>query len=126
GFGEGIRLVVQTILISPNFLYHVEFDSAAQPAGTLVALDGNQLAARLAFFLCTSVPDDALLGAASAGTLADPAGVRTQVDRMLKDARAKDAIAAFHAQWLDLAKLASLGKDMTRFPQWSPALRDAM
>lgn len=125
GFGEGIRMVVQTILMSPHFLYHVELDATPQPAGAMIALDSYQLAARLSFFLWTSVPDDALMKAAAAG-LSDPAAVRAQVDRMLKDARAKDAIASFHAQWLDLSKLAGLGKDTKTYPQYSPALRDAM
>jgi hypothetical protein len=125
GFGEGIRMVVQTILMSPHFLYHVELDATPQAAGAMVALDSYQLAARLSFFLWTSVPDDTLMRAAAAG-LSEPAAVRAQVDRMLKDPRAKDAIASFHSQWLDLSKLAGLGKDTTRYPQFSPALRDAM
>jgi Protein of unknown function (DUF1592)/Protein of unknown function (DUF1588)/Protein of unknown function (DUF1595)/Protein of unknown function (DUF1585)/Protein of unknown function (DUF1587) len=126
GFGNGIRLVVQAVLQSPNFLYHVELDAAPQPAGTLVALDPYQLAARLSFFLWTSVPDDTLMAAAAGGALADTAAVGTQVARMLQDPRAGDAIATFHTQWLDLAKLAALGKDTTLFPQFTPALRDAM
>jgi hypothetical protein len=126
GFGNGIRLVVQAMLQSPNFLYHVELDTAPQPVGTLVPLDPYQLAARLSFFLWTSVPDDALMAAAAGGALADAAVVGTQVERLLKDPRASDAIATFHTQWLDLAKLAALGKDTTLFPQFTPALRDAM
>jgi len=30
GFGEGIRLVVQAVLVSPSFLYHAEFDATPQ------------------------------------------------------------------------------------------------
>lgn len=125
-FSDGIRLTVQALLQSPNFLYHVELDATPQPAGTLTALDPYQLAARLSFFLWQSVPDDALMTAAGGGGLADAAAVRTQVTRMLADARARDAIATFHAQWLDLGKLASLGKDPKAFPQFTPAMRDAM
>lgn len=125
GFAEGVRMVVQTILMSPSFLYHVELDASPQAAGAMVELDSYQLASRLSFFLWTSVPDDALMKAAAAG-LGEPTAVRAQVDRMLKDPRARDAIASFHAQWLDLSKLAGLGKDPARYPQFSPALRDAM
>jgi hypothetical protein len=45
---------------------------------------------------------------------------------MLKDPRASDALASFHAQWLDLGKLPALTKDPTLFPSFTPALRDAM
>jgi hypothetical protein len=64
--------------------------------------------------------------AAAGGGLADTAAVRAQVERMLGDARARDAIATFHTQWLDLGKLATLGKDTKAFPQFTPAMRDAM
>jgi hypothetical protein len=125
-FSDGIRLVVEAFLQSPSFLYHVEDDSTPQAGGTLVLLDSYQLAARLSFFLWTSVPDDALMTAAAAGALNDPAMLRAQVTRMLADPRAHDAIATFHTQWLDLAKLPSTTKDPALFPQFSPALRDAM
>jgi len=125
-FADGIRLVVEALLQSPNFLYHVEMDATPPPAGTLVALDAYELASRLSFFLWMSVPDDTLMVAAAAGTLTDPATLRAQVDRMLADARAHDAIATFHTQWLDLGKLPSTTKDPTLFPTFTPALRDAM
>ncbi len=123
---DGIRLVVEAFLQSPTFLYHVEDDSTPQVAGALVPLDSYELAARLSFFLWTSVPDDALMTAAAAGALSDPVALRAQVTRMLADPRAHDAIATFHTQWLDLGKLPSTTKDPTLFPQFSPALRDAM
>jgi hypothetical protein len=125
-FADGIRLAVTALLQSPNFLYHVELDPTLPPAGTLVPLDSYQLAARLSFFLWTSVPDDALMTAAAAGGLGDPATLRAQVTRMLADARAHDAIATFHTQWLDLGKLPAITKDPTLYPQFTPALRAAM
>ncbi|HEX4406422.1 MAG TPA: DUF1592 domain-containing protein [Polyangia bacterium] len=126
---DGIRLVVEAFLQSPSFLYHVEDDpnsATPQAAGALVPLDSYQLAARLSFFLWTSVPDDALMTAAAAGTLTEAAALTAQVTRMLADPRAHDAIATFHTQWLDLGKLPSTTKDPALFPQFSPALRDAM
>jgi hypothetical protein len=125
-FSDGIRLVVEAFLQSPNFLYHVEADQTPQPAGALVALDSYQLAARLSFFLWGSVPDDPLMAAAAAGGLGDPTALRAQVTRMLAAPRAHDAIATFHTQWLDLGKLPATTKDPALYPQFSPALRDAM
>jgi hypothetical protein len=125
-FGDGIRLAVEALLQSPNFLYHVELDATPPPAGTLVALAPFELAARLSFFLWQSVPDDALMTAAAGNALGDAAAVRAQVERMLADPRARDSIATFHTQWLDLGKLATMGKDPTLFPTFNPAVRDAM
>ena len=127
-FSDGVRVAVEAMLQSPSFLYHLELDPLATPppAGALVPLDSYQLAARLSFFLWESVPDDALMAAAAGGGLADPAALRAQVSRMLADPRAHDAIATFHAQWLDLGKLPAITKDPTLYPQFSPALRDAM
>src|SRR5450432_3317940 len=82
-FSDGIRVVVEAMLQSPSFLYHLELDATPVAAGTLVALDSYQLAARLAFFLWASVPDDALMTAAAGGGLADPTALRAQVTRML-------------------------------------------
>ncbi len=71
-------------------------------------------------------PDDALAWRPRRGGLTDPAALRAQVTRMLADARAHDAIATFHTQWLDLGKLPATTKDPALYPQFSPALRDAM
>jgi hypothetical protein len=125
-FADGIRIAIEALLQSPNFLYHVEADAAPPVAGALVPLDSYQLAARLSFFLWNSVPDDKLMAAAAAGGLTDPAALRAQVTRMLADGRARSAIAAFHTAWLDLEKLPSVTKDPALYPQFSPALRDAM
>jgi hypothetical protein len=126
GFSEGIRLVVQTVLQSPSFLYHVEFADSSAPAGQVTALDSYQVAARLSFFLWTSVPDDTLMNEAASDHLSDPEIIEEQVTRMLADARASQAIASFHLQWLDLGKLDGLAKDTTLLPQYTGALRDAM
>lgn len=126
GFSEGIRLVVQTFLQSPNFLYHVEIPDGSAPAGQVTALNSYQVAARLAFFLWTSVPDATLMMEAANDHLSDAGAIQTQVTRMLADPRASQAIGNFHAQWLDLGKLDGLTKDTKLFPQYTSTLRDAM
>jgi hypothetical protein len=122
GFAEGIRLVVQAFLQSPNFLYHME--PVAQMA--VSPLDGFHLAARLSFALWNSIPDTELLDAAANQQLADTAGLVAQATRLLEDPRARDALASFHRQWLDLERLAEAQKDPTLFPQFDAALKTAM
>lgn len=66
-FASGIRLVVRAMLESSYFLYQVE---VAPPAGAgMVALSGDELAARLSYFLWQSMPDAELFRAAEAGEL---------------------------------------------------------
>ena len=121
---DGVRLVVQALLQSPQFLYHVEF---GQPeAGEVSPLGSYELAARLSFFLWDSVPDDALLDAAAEGVLDDADGVEAEALRMLDDGRARDAIGAFHVQWLGLDHLETTPKDPAVYPEFSPALAGAM
>jgi hypothetical protein len=97
------------------------------PAGILAAY---ALAARLSYFLWNAPPDDALTAAAAAGTLADPAMLAAQVDRML----AAPALAAhpvsfaqdFPQQWLPLDALATAQPSPTLFPTFDAPLRQAM
>ncbi len=124
GYGEGLRLVVQTMLQSPHFLYHVELGDGA--AGVLGPLGGYAVASRLSFFLWMSIPDQMLLDAAAGGQLNTPAGLKIQVDRLLKDPKARDAIQSFHLQWMDIEAIASVGKDKIVYPNFATALRDAM
>ncbi|RYZ06751.1 MAG: DUF1592 domain-containing protein [Myxococcales bacterium] len=125
GFGDGIRLVVTAVLQSPSFLYHLEV--APAPAGTdVTALDGYELASRLAFTLWSSAPDEDLLSAAAAGELAGAEGIRKQAERLLLSDRARGAIASFHLQWLGLDNLLDLEKDASLFPEYDAALATAM
>jgi hypothetical protein len=114
GFEYGIRLVLETVLQSPYFLYHVEYTpAAAEPA---IALDAYELAARLSYFLWDSLPDDALFEAARSGALNDPDVLRQQAERMLADARAGAALAGFTTHWLELDGLADLAPDNAVYP----------
>jgi hypothetical protein len=125
GFAEGIRLVLQAMLQSPSFVYHLELTPAPGGVG-VTPLAGYELAARLSFALWNSTPDVQLLDAAEAGTLDTAQGVRAQAERLLGSDRARDALASFHLQWLGLDDLADSEKDSALFPGFSPAMRQAM
>ncbi len=126
GFATGIRMVVQTMLQSPHFLYHVEFNSPAPSTPSQVLpLGPYEIAARLSFFAWGSIPDDALLAEAAGGGLADGAAVQKQAERLLADPRARDTIGAFHLQWLGMDD-GDVTKDAARFPSFTPALSQAM
>ncbi len=124
-FEQGVRVVVESMLQSPNVLYRVELSSPPDDED-IVPLGGFEIAARLSYLLWNSTPDDALLDAAEAGELDTAAGVAEQARRLLADDRARDPVADFHAQWLQVEKYLDLSKDPELFPQWGPTLGDAL
>lgn len=121
----GIEAAVAGVLVSPEFLFRVERDPAGVPAHTAYRISDLELASRLSFFLWSSIPDDALLGAAAAGTLHQPAVLEKQVRRMLADARSSALVTNFASQWLRLRNLDSVTPDMRLFPDFDDNLRQA-
>jgi hypothetical protein len=121
---EGVRVSLQAMLMSPNFLFRIERD----PAGVAGAyrLNDHELASRISYFLWSSMPDDALLQAADRGTLRQPGILEAQVRRMLDDPKANAMADNFAAQWLNLRLLDRKKPDAERFPTVDDELLDAM
>ncbi len=107
-YDQAIRLVIETALQSPQFLYRVE--ASVTPEGGVVAADAFELASRLSYFLWASMPDDTLLDAAEQGELADAAKLEAEVRRLLADPKARATTTAFHELWLELYALDSVTK----------------
>ncbi len=126
GFASAIRLVLQTMLQSPSFVYHLELTPA--PSGAAITpLGGYELASRLSFALWNTSPDRDLLAAAAAGTLDSEQGLKAQAERLLASDRSRDALASFHLQWLGLdGLLENTVKDRVLFPNWNTELKTAM
>ncbi len=106
-FEAGVEHALARVLVDPRFLYRIERDPAGVAPGAIYDVDDYALASRLSFFLWSSIPDDALLSAAAAGTLHEPAALAAQVRRMLADPKAAALVDNFAAQWLLLPQLAS-------------------
>src|SRR5262245_16943809 len=85
GFESGVRLALQKILVSPEFLFRAEVDPPGAAAGTVYKVSDVELASRLSFFLWSSIPDDQLLAVAESGRLSDPLVLQTLVMCMLAD-----------------------------------------
>ena len=77
GFEAGIQRGLESVLVDPEFLFRVEREPAAAASGTIHAVSDLELAARLSFFLWSSIPDDELLAVAARGRLRDPGRSRT-------------------------------------------------
>jgi hypothetical protein len=120
-----LGLMLKSILVSPQFLF---LTPAASPeAGRRIApVDDHQLASRLSYLLWATVPDAELAALADAGTLHEPAVLRSQTLRLLRDPRARALFDGFGAHWLGLDELEGKTFDTAKFPGITGAMRTAM
>ncbi len=116
-FESGIEMGLTAILVSPDFLFRVEHSN-----GQITDLE---LASRLSFFLWSSIPDEELLPIAERGKLHDPAMLRTQTLRMLRDPKSQALLDNFAGQWLQLRNIAEWHPDPQKYPKFDEALRHA-
>lgn len=99
-FYVGARLVIQTLLQMPGFVYHVQRGVPVEGREDVFRLTHFEVASRLSYFIWGTPPDDVLLDAAANGELGDPEAVRDQATRMLQDERARQRMYRFHALWM--------------------------
>ncbi|MCB9705944.1 MAG: DUF1592 domain-containing protein [Myxococcales bacterium] len=123
-FNSGIRIVIQTFLQSPHFLYRVELSD--QLDGERIPLSGWELASKLSYMLWDTMPDEPLFAAAEAGELDTLAGIEAEAKRMLADPRAREMIASFHYQTLHVEHYTKINKDAVKFPEFQESMRDMM
>ena len=110
-FEKAMRETLAMVLISPQFLFHT-------PAEKGKAKQQYELASRLSYFLWGSMPDAELMELASQGRLDDAAVVKTQVERLLADGRARAFIDNFTTQWLSLGKMKAVKINAELFPRF--------
>lgn len=119
GFDSGITELVTALLSSPDFLYRAI--STSPTPGESRPLNDLELASRLSFFLWSQGPDEQLSGLAAQKRLSDPAVLKAQVERMLKDPRARALVNNFAFSWLNVGTLAQIEPDDKSF---TSAMRD--
>jgi mono/diheme cytochrome c family protein len=125
GFEAGVKLGLQKILVSPEFLFRAELDPPNAAPGSVYKISDVELASRLSFFLWSSMPDDELLAVAESGRLSDKAVLQGQVKRMLADPKVKELAKNFAGQWLFVRNIARITPDQTSFPNFDENLRQA-
>jgi hypothetical protein len=116
-FEEALRAGLKAVLCSPHFLYLVE-----KPG----KLDDFALAARLSYFLCSSMPDDELTRLAGEGSLRKPEVLRQQVERLLQSPRAAAFTQNFLGQWLDLRHIDATTPERRDYPRFDHLLKVSM
>ncbi len=106
GFDSGVTELITAILSSPDFLYRAI--SAPSTPNQTRPLDDLELASRLSFFLWNQGPDEELIGLATNKTLSDTKVLDAQVQRMLKDPRARSLVDNFAFSWLNFGTLSQI------------------
>ncbi len=119
---HGVRLVVQAALQSPQLVYLMIPDTADAEPGEVVALDDFSVASRLSYLLWNTMPDDALLDAATAGRLTTDDGLAAELDRMLADPRAADGVMEFYDHVLHVGLVGTVSKNPALFPDFDAQL----
>jgi hypothetical protein len=122
GYVGGVRWMLKAALVSPRFLYRLP-----GPAGNEhERVSDHELAARLSYFLWSSMPDDELLDLADAGKLRDPAVLEAQVRRMLADPKARALTEQFFLRWLQVTRLPAARPSTEFFPEFNGSVREAL
>jgi len=94
---------LKLVLCSPSFLYLREITGENERQ-----LKAYDLASRLSYALWAGPPDAALLEAAAAGRLDDPAGLQREALRLLADDRVDGFVRGFCDSWLNLRELGQM------------------
>jgi Protein of unknown function (DUF1592)/Protein of unknown function (DUF1588)/Protein of unknown function (DUF1587)/Protein of unknown function (DUF1595)/Protein of unknown function (DUF1585) len=123
---NALKHVVMAMLSSAPFLFRMELAEPASKESATHALDGYALAARLSYFVWSTLPDKELLRVAADGSLREDATLKTQLARMLDDKRAGALVDNFAGQWLGLRALSQHKVLSDSFPDFDDALRNAM
>jgi hypothetical protein len=123
-FQTGIKLALEAVLVSPNFLFRGELQPEPDNPRSVHQVDEYALASRLSYFLWSSMPDEELFALAGQGKL--QANLEKQVKRMLKDPKAHALVENFADQWLQIRNLAGITRDAETFPAFNEELRAAM
>lgn len=114
---SALRVGYRAILCSPRFMYLYE---------TPGKLDDFSIAARMSYFLWNRMLDEELWILASKGKLSDPAIVKQQVERMLRDPRGENFVIDLADQWLDMNQIDFTEPDRRLYPGFDPIVEHSM
>ncbi len=125
-YERALRIALQAILVSPQFLFRLERDSQLDQKPRGDRLDDYELASRLSYFLWSSMPDQELFDLAERKMLHQEKILLHQIHRMLADPKGRALTENFVGQWLGLRKLSDVTPDKDLFPNFTPRIAQAM
>ncbi|MFN9035976.1 MAG: DUF1592 domain-containing protein, partial [Planctomyces sp.] len=119
-FFHSIRDSLLVVLTSPAFLFIIEDSRGPEPE----PLSEHELAAKLAFFLWNSPPDQQLTALAENGALRQH--LHAEIDRLIDHPHFFRFISEFTPQWLNLDRFDVLSVDERRFPHLNRTIRSRL
>jgi polyisoprenoid-binding protein YceI len=141
----GLKVAIQTLLASPQFLYRTEIgidvataSNFAWGKGELIAkaksanngafvLEPYELASALSYMYTGSSPDSILMQAAESGDLYADSTLSAQIDRLLDSPKGREHTARFAGLYAGTDKVTNaVREDLTGNNAFTPAVRDAM
>jgi mono/diheme cytochrome c family protein len=140
-FVQAIKTPLIAAMASPHFLYLAEPVAHAarvrQSSATTAnrtstdareprALQDHELAARLSYFLWSSMPDGELSKLADTGKLRDSKTLTAQVNRMLADDKSEAFVRNFAGQWLGLREVGANPPASDLYPQYDRHLETSI
>lgn len=124
-FDEAALLILESFLVSPNFLTKAEMTETAE--GSYFALSGYEVATRLSYMLWGTMPDTALFTAAESGSLGTKEGILAEANRMLTDPKARQRVAAFHDVYAHMGQggryTEAYTRDTTKYPLYNDSFQ---
>lgn len=100
---ESAGYLLRALLMSPNFLYHIENDGVPVDAAvSALNLSAFELASRLSYMTINSMPDTALMAAATNGTLLTASVYEAQMNRLLALSSSRSSFRRFFNLWFEL------------------------
>ncbi|MBD3675799.1 MAG: DUF1592 domain-containing protein [Planctomycetaceae bacterium] len=108
-----VKRVIILTLKSPRFLF---------PGAAEQDFDDFRVAEWLALALWDSIPDEQLFQAAAQGNLSSREQIESQVQRMLRDDRARVKLQGFFHQWLNVDHFHDLSKSNELYPGYDAKL----
>lgn len=118
-----LRETLSVVLTSSRFL---ALPASRSGEAGKQRLTDHELAARLSYFLWSSMPDETLLQLAEQGQLRDPKVLAEQTRRMILNPKAWQFIEQFAEQWLELDRLQRVTVNKGRYPEFNDQLGTAM
>ena len=125
-FHTGLALALETMLVSPRFLFDIDTTEPHVARPDTRQLDAYSKASRLSFFLWNTTPDQDLLDAAARGDLHTAQGLATQVNRLLASPRVESTVRTLFTDMLGFDRIEDLAKDALIYPQFTRNVKAAM
>lgn len=122
-FEKALRRGLKRMLCSPEFLF---INASVSEDAKLPNIDDFELAARMSYFLWSSLPDRELFELANRQVLHSPEVLAAQVERMLRDPKAERFVESFCGQWLKLRDIDFTVPNAQLYPEYNQLIRQSM